>query len=247
MKNFNPRSHCRERRSRGGTFYYSAKISIHVPIAGNDIFGCPARSNAFSFQSTFPLQGTTMEPIIYAKILAFQSTFPLQGTTDGKVPVRFGRSISIHVPIEGNDYVYPNVTGNIRVFQSTFPLQGTTKGDHEGYTTKKDFNPRSHCRERQSAWPNRNIPMIFQSTFPLQGTTLPQVPHRLPTSHFNPRSHCRERRLILLKSIIQNYFNPRSHCRERPMSHSSLTVLSDISIHVPIAGNDYRKVSFRRI
>ena len=81
MKNFNPRSHCRERRSRGGTFYYSAKISIHVPIAGNDIFGCPARSNAFSFQSTFPLQGTT-----------------LRENCNGTL-----RVISIHVPIAGND------------------------------------------------------------------------------------------------------------------------------------------------
>ena len=128
MKNFNPRSHCRERRSRGGTFYYSAKISIHVPIAGNDIFGCPARSNAFSFQSTFPLQGTTMEPIIYAKILAFQSTFPLQGTTQGQRRGKAPESISIHVPIAGND-----------------GREGTSS------IRPEYFNPRSHCRERLCA------------------------------------------------------------------------------------------------
>ena len=44
-----------------------------------------------------------MEPIIYAKILAFQSTFPLQGTTQGQRRGKAPESISIHVPIAGND------------------------------------------------------------------------------------------------------------------------------------------------
>ena len=56
--------------------------------------------------------------------------------------------------------------------------------------------------------------------------------------YFNPRSHCRERRKAGTRKYEKN-FNPRSHCRERQsMSFMALSIF-DISIHVPIAGNDH--------
>ncbi len=56
--------------------------------------------------------------------------------------------------------------------------------------------------------------------------------------YFNPRSHCRERRTIAVRSSALENFNPRSHCRERHPAGAGRSHASDISIHVPIAGND---------
>ena len=57
---FNPRSHCRERRWRLLAIFFQRIISIHVPIAGNDGRDRMAANASEAFQSTFPLQGTTM-------------------------------------------------------------------------------------------------------------------------------------------------------------------------------------------
>ena len=56
---FNPRSHCRERRKQGVFIWQGQYISIHVPIAGNDNGKYDFRMVQITFQSTFPLQGTT--------------------------------------------------------------------------------------------------------------------------------------------------------------------------------------------
>ena len=79
----------------------------------------------------------------------FQSTFPLQGTTRTDGLYRVAAEISIHVPIAGNDYVRQGTQG-----------------------TYRNFNPRSHCRERpETSKQEAGILDKFQSTFPLQGTT----------------------------------------------------------------------------
>ena len=56
-------------------------ISIHVPIAGNDL--------------TADVESLDVN--------AFQSTFPLQGTTQVLRQMGLYIHISIHVPIAGND------------------------------------------------------------------------------------------------------------------------------------------------
>ena len=125
LKNFNPRSHCRERPW------------VSLVLAG-----------AYTFQSTFPLQGTTNLTEQGKMLKEFQSTFPLQGTTCFQRQMRTGIQ-----------------------FQSTFPLQGTTLYAAIHGAGCWDFNPRSHCRERRAVNPHQKIHFIFQSTFPLQGTT----------------------------------------------------------------------------
>ena len=59
----------------------SHDISIHVPIAGNDCDPGNCGKTDELFQSTFPLQGTTVAGIPEVEAEEFQSTFPLQGTT----------------------------------------------------------------------------------------------------------------------------------------------------------------------
>ena len=146
-------------------------ISIHVPIAGNDFGVKEWFSNQEIFQSTFPLQGTTNTELVYGSLDVFQSTFPLQGTTIVTLVVLLRlKQISIHVPIAGND---------------DFASRNTHPNRH--------FNPRSHCRERQSYIHIALGQEPFQSTFPLQGTTYGVRPFFIVESYFNPRSHCRER------------------------------------------------------
>ena len=78
----------------------------------------------------------------------FQSTFPLQGTT---LPVVLGlraQNISIHVPIAGNDpsgesgYKHGGISIHV-------PIAGNDKRNSQKRPRKRHFNPRSHCRERR--------------------------------------------------------------------------------------------------
>ena len=147
----------------------------------------------------------------------FQSTFPLQGTTRAGRCSNYQARISIHVPIAGNDGVHYSSFPKCFIFQSTFPLQGTTNCFQLRTCCLSYFNPRSHCRERRSLSSITSSSATFQSTFPLQGTTISLPCDLICPGHFNPRSHCRERRCTLLV----------------------LSQLFYISIHVPIAGNDY--------
>ena len=156
---FNPRSHCRERRTITANCIYLIVISIHVPIAGNDGKTMKIIYEPSKFQSTFPLQGTTLSGIKALDVVqAFQSTFPLQGTTLhlSKRPISLVY-ISIHVPIAGNDGWFAELD-----FYCSY------------------FNPRSHCRERPILWQSASKNFIFQSTFPLQGTTFRQTRTHLP-------------------------------------------------------------------
>ena len=157
----------------------SHDISIHVPIAGNDCDPGNCGKTDELFQSTFPLQGTTIRRHYILILLLFQSTFPLQGTTMRKVDVRPYCDISIHVPIAWND-----------------------KAIDDFKEKKKHFNPRSHCRERPYFARVYADLITFQSTFPLQGTTNAALYREDKPWHFNPRSHCRERLLPFL-IIIQ--------------------------------------------
>ena len=103
-------------------------IAIHVPMAGNDDGAVIRKNDIVVFQSTCPLQGTTVSIALETIFDIFQSTFPLQGTTIYKRKRCDSFSISIHVPIAGNDELTGDEASTEYVFQSTFPLQGTTEG-----------------------------------------------------------------------------------------------------------------------
>ncbi len=183
------------------------------------------------------------------------------GTTHWQYGCSQPWNISIHVPIAGND------GGNCYEKQSDFYFNPRSHCRerpicvYRRYTTVVYFNPRSHCRERRKSRGRWVYIDIFQSTFPLQGTTRIVNSGKMFPKNFNPRSHCRERLLTRrIGTLYMSHFNPRSHCRERrymspmPMSPyifqstfplqgtTSLKVdkieFAEISIHVPIAGND---------
>ena len=146
--NFNPRSHCRERR-----------------------YGGTKRKRKIIFQSTFPLQGTTNG--IY-KLTHWKCYFnPRSHCRERQIPqkpVKVNDAISIHVPIAGND------TGESLAFEdkTDFNPRSHCRERHENTALANEashFNPRSHCRERRFLSGCRGSYGTFQSTFPLQGTT----------------------------------------------------------------------------
>ena len=100
--NFNP-------SSRMGTTHWQYgcsqpwNISIHVPIAGNDGYWyCPIYRLKISIH--VPIAGNDRGPTKgLSENMKFQSTFPLQGTTLRIRKLLKAIGISIHVPIAGND------------------------------------------------------------------------------------------------------------------------------------------------
>ena len=107
VRNFNPRSHCRERLRGKRMVQQSGNISIHVPIAGNDDTGKPFDVLIHFISIHVPIAGNDK----FSEWLEecneeFQSTFPLQGTTDYVLYLLERCVISIHVPIAGNDRIF---------------------------------------------------------------------------------------------------------------------------------------------
>ena len=170
---------------------------------------------ACTFQSTFPLQGTTDVVSKSSDSGKFQSTFPLQGTTHSIATQRSVRFISIHVPIAGNDEKSINYHHTFFYFNPRSHCRERRQMKAKTESLRRDFNPRSHCRERQ--------PIVF---------------HYDAWKHFNPRSHCRER---LFANHWKSYviqFQSTFPLQGTTMIYSVTAIPYIISIHVPIAGND---------
>ena len=89
--NFNPRAPCGARPVFACVYGDVLRISIHVPLAGHDVFGLATYKRNRKFQSTCPLRGTTGRA---ACCVAFYD-------------------ISIHVPLAGHD-VRRNARGRRR-------------------------------------------------------------------------------------------------------------------------------------
>ena len=147
-----------------------------------------------AFQSTHPVRGATVAPLLLVYSVTFQSTHPVRGATR---PRLFGRRkvllISIHAPRAGCDSVcaghcsshsnfnprtpcgvrhrQPRLPGSPKKFQSTHPVRGATTGSHIVDTG-----------------------LEFQSTHPVRGATAFLASERLlyPISIHAPRAGCDE-------------------------------------------------------
>ena len=187
--------------SRGTTYpFFPAvqliDISIHVPLAGNDLSFSAPQTGTKKFQSTFPSRGTTCSH------------------TAGLPP----QNISIHVPLAGNDGRKNSLFAQRENFNPRSP-----RGERPDFfvlvSSREYFNPRSPRGERPSAYVTKSGMSEFQSTFPSRGTTRRSIsipvhefisihvplagndatcPRDVSDAiHFNPRSP-RGERLVLL-------------------------------------------------
>ena len=195
----------------------------------------------------------------------------------------FGKLISIHVPLAGDDKnkspVPPKAKISIHVPLAGDDLLGLIK-----FTRNGDFYPRPPCGGRRMAainwpsidqflstsplrgttpttWRTRAPPRLFLSTSPLRGTTghvqhgvgvagisihvplagddIPPLRRCIPCrSHFYPRPPCGGRLGTVRGPCQPGDFYPRPPCGGRRSLPGSRAGCSDISIHVPLAGDD---------
>ena len=124
------------------------RISIHVPLAGDDKATSWRLTPARNFYPRPPCGGRPAgQQIDFCRML-FLSTSPLRGTTGNLANGRQQIIISIHVPLAGDDALSLMPLASPDIFLSTSPLRGTT-----------------FSSTALRAW------TVFLSTSPLRGTT----------------------------------------------------------------------------
>ena len=105
-----------------------------------------------------------------AYLLAFQSTFPSRGTTLDFLRQHGVLSISIHVPLAGNDF-FGHAFTSLSKISIHVPLAGNDVIRLLSEEFVDDFNPRSPRGERRWIFYGSMECYPFQSTFPSRGTT----------------------------------------------------------------------------
>ena len=102
---------------------------------------CP--KNCFPFQSTSPVRGTTWVLRLPLPGRSISIHVPREGDDlDELEKMVLEDDISIHVPREGDDRRYKGGEIRLRAFQSTSPVRGTTADGPKAGLCAPDFNPR---------------------------------------------------------------------------------------------------------
>ena len=171
------------------------KISIHVPLAGDDAAAGDCGGAGVTFLSTSPLRGTTFNSIVSPHHIGISIHVPLAGDDGGQLIQRGpGPRISIHVPLAGDDakmWADPRRQRRISIhvplagddlrrilapaggvkFLSTSPLRGTTQEGFYLSFPPFHFYPRPPCGGRHKLVRQVVGRWVFLSTSPLRGTT----------------------------------------------------------------------------
>jgi hypothetical protein len=100
-------------------------VSIHVPRAGNGLGGYTGLTKLPDFNPRSPCGERRARPMQPQQQKSFQSTFPVRGTTLAVAPDLQSFRISIHVPRVGERRARPMQPQQQKSFQSTFPVRGT--------------------------------------------------------------------------------------------------------------------------
>ena len=174
------------------------KISIHAPRVGSDEKPCNDYAKQSGFQSTLPVWGATIPPII----VALRAIISIHAPRVGSDPRAWcgcmhPRHISIHAPRVGSD-VFRKLHSVIPpVFQSTLPVWGATQpirqrpfalnisihaprvgSDHRkrgrGVCNPPHFNPRSPCGERLMTYYERGFVYGISIHAPRVGSDQPE-------------------------------------------------------------------------
>ncbi len=229
-------------------FYkFWAEVSIHVPRVGNDHRGVWSNAWRWGFNPRSPCGERLDRRLPKQDSQSFQSTFPVWGTTVSWSCCVVSTSVSIHVPRVGNDcdpwrrwwktwcfnprspcgerHHRGGDRGDRVAFQSTFPVWGTTCEEHDmifeswvsihvprvgnDYSSSivaalaRCFNPRSPCGERRVGLCRKIVMSEVSIHVPRVGNDFDDPETRAGDYCFNPRSPCGER-LVLANVVNRN-------------------------------------------
>ena len=121
-----------------------ASISIHAPIVGCDRIQQEVLHQVLNFNPRTH-RGVRHYQLHYQMAyILFQSTHPSWGATGRASLVLDLRSISIHAPIVGCDYLLFFFIIFLILFQSTHPSWGATLCFRKCWLGSDYFNPRTH-------------------------------------------------------------------------------------------------------
>ena len=183
---------------------------------GNDVVQNPINALDTWFQSSFPIQGTTVrkwQKLNWMRYFNPRSLYRERRWENGRNWI--GCDISIHVPYTGNDDADIAALNN-GLISIHVPYTGNDADFWAHSSHGWDFNPRSLYRERHFICRLLPEPTIFQSTFPIQGTT-----SRADRGGADP-------------ALFQSTFPIQGTTHTGHHNHYCLC----ISIHVPYTGND---------
>ena len=201
----------RQTSSKGG-------ISIHVPLAGDDGRFGGLFDQPFEFLSTSPLRGTTFGHFVKVRGPGrFLSTSPLRGTTLVCRPVACWIG-----------YFYPRP-----------PCGGRRWYERIHNWDDYDFYPRPPCGGRRAQVQHGLAHGNISIHVPLAGDDMFRRRNALLSIGFLSTSPLRGTTLLSdLHMGHLRYFYPRPPCGGRPVRQRLIQHLADISIHVPLAGDD---------
>ena len=149
---------------------------------------------------------------------------PLAGDDVVLGPAPVFQHISIHVPLAGDDAPTPMRATATWTFLSTSPLRGTTTTSRRSLYHANYFYPRPPCGGRRD-----------DGEFVRQNV------------NFYPRPPCGGRRSEISAEFYSfPHFYPRPPCGGRQEILRRRYILGQISIHVPLAGDDARRGAGRK-
>ena len=194
-----------------------SRISIHVPLAGDDTSRKAMRFISTEFLSTSPLRGTTAVPVqafqggdnfyprppcggrhLYAagreNLRDFYPRPPCGGRRRAQRCTARKGSISIHVPLAGDDQVHPVVDVQRAGISIHVPLAGDDVQRLTCQTSDFDFYPRPPCGGRRMAGAGAIRRMGDFYPRPPCGGRHSGLRDCYGHSHFYPRPPCGGRR-----------------------------------------------------
>ena len=203
---------------------YFISVSIHVPRAGYDVAICRTRPRSTGFLSTYPVRGTTRAHTLRARCRRyFYPRTPCGVRRSANATISADELFLSTYPVRGTTTVQEAITYACAVFLSTYPVRGTTA-----------------CPPLRPPRPHISIHV------PRAGYDGPTPCHSQRLWNFYPRTPCGVRRGqrrggIAGEQFLSTYPVRGTTCY-RQLSLSGIK----ISIHVPRAGYDARRVYHQR-
>ena len=151
--------------------------------------------------------------------------------------------VSIHAPLAGRDGAPAESPHALPRFQSTRPLRGATTGSKKATTEFTCFNPRAPCGARRHLYAPLDIAGWVSIHAPLAGRDNYSAQVLKANMRFNPRAPCGARQYTLSHSARTDRFQSTRPLRGATWMPLPGAPAEGVSIHAPLAGRDFMRLS----